>query len=150
MDSELGKALTQTSTSNQWSLISSVFVRKVARKLKRPIDERSVVAFLNSIESEQLNQNGIWKEKTGRDLIICINPAFGRARSAERALGRDNQAPKCTCNHRQVKRQDKYLSSSDYNAGRHASTASEHIGSCGMWKPSSSGHLHSWRRKFMN
>ena len=34
------------------------------------------------------------------------------------------------------------------SAGRHASTQSEHIASCQLWKPPSTGHLHSWRRGF--
>jgi hypothetical protein len=46
------------------------------------------------------------------------------------------------------KKVDRYFGSHDYNAGRHASTASEHKGSCPMWRPSTTSHLHSWRRGF--
>ena len=43
---------------------------------------------------------------------------------------------------------ERYFGSHAYNAGRHCSTASTHKGSCAMWRPPTSGHLHSWRRAF--
>ena len=143
MDSELGRALCQTSTSNQWALISNVFLQKISRKLGRPVGESSVVQFLNETESRELMEHGIWKEKAGSSWIICINPAFGRARREP-----SKAHTQCPCNKSTLQRATKYFNSTDYNGGRHACTASKHIGSCCHWRPPTSGHLHSWRRSY--
>jgi hypothetical protein len=105
---------------------------------------------------------GIWRTSFGKKFmpIVTVNTAF--ARSAAAAADREQWT--CTCGATPAtanagsgdgavarKRQndsERFFGSQDYNGGRHACTASVHKGQCLMWRPPTSGHLHSWRRGF--
>ena len=98
-------------------------------------------------------RHGIWRTSFGTKLmpIVVINPAYART---VHGAG-DGCALGCTCgatdpasNGKDEKNIERYFGSRDYNAGRHASTASTHKGMCAMWHPSTTSHLHSWRRGF--
>ena len=150
MDSQVFKMLSSISTSNQWSLLSAI-VKKLNRKLKdKTVEEIHVAKFLLAAGKETLKQNGIWIHKVGEtDLIININCVYGRARQAEKDSGTALAKGACTCRGL-INRKDEntqYFNSHDYNGGRHACSNSLHIGSCPGWAPSTSSHLHSWRRK---
>lgn len=144
LDSALGKALCATSTSNQWSLLEGL-VSKVNKRLRveNKVSVQALALLLQSVDEASLGSRGVWYQGTGQQLLVCINPPFGRARMKEQANG---QTTACSC--RVSAQPDRYLTSSDYNAGRHACTASRHIGTCPLWRPASSGHLHSWRRGY--
>ena len=107
--------------------------------------------------------------------IVVINPGFGKT-MAKRIVENPPPAAspsdngeiqiQCTCsaaagtgsitrgaksnigNNRDVSNDnaERYFSSQDYNAGRHATANSIHKFNCLMWRPSTTSHLHSWRR----
>ena len=144
MDTILGTTLRSISTSNQWSVIDGV-VTKLNKKL--PKDQHTTAKelsdFLTKVDDKTLQNNGIWYIGLGTATILCINRAFGNARYR----GDD----KCKC--KDVGGSDsgaveKFYGSTAYNGGRHAYTGSKHIGSCFLWRPPNSGHLHSWRRGY--
>jgi hypothetical protein len=142
MDSQLGQALASVSTSNQWSLIDGVVTKITRRGLKTSFEELN--CFLKAASLDELAAHGVWLFKTGSTFIVCTNPGFCRARQSEiKAKGAINTA--CNCSDR-IEREDKYMSSHDYNGGRHACTVSTHKALCPAWRPSPSSHLHSWRR----
>ena len=170
LTSSVGQALVACGTSNQWSMLSSVMT-KMNKKLdseNRIIDPRRLVEFLKSIGAKELNAHGVWWTSFGSQYepIILVNPAYARARALERSGGSGGV---CTCcggsgaddttsssssssseaaARKSEAASKKYFESHDYNAGRHASTASCHIASCCKWKPPTTSHLHSWRRGF--
>jgi hypothetical protein len=148
MDWATGRALCGISTSNQWSLLTSL-VPKLNRKLPASAARLAVeeaADFLGAFSAAELQHYGIWMEGWGTTAIVCINPAYRRARmTALGVAGRDE----CAC----VGAGDdagaagqKYFGSHAYNAGRHCSTQSHHKANCIEWSPASTGHLHSWRR----
>ena len=145
MESEIGLLLQQITTSNQWSLLDSqlVKIRKRAKE-KKAITAEELDSFLKRTPSEELTNYGVFLFKTGSTFIICTNPSYGRARQSEiRANGIINM--ECNCSDR-IERADKFMSSHDYNGGRHHCTVSTHKAPCPAWKPAPTSHLHSWRR----
>lgn len=68
----------------------------------------------------------------------------------------DAEAATCTCGatasnaagRRGAEDTKNYFLSQNYNAGRHDSTTSVHKAHCGLWRPQTKSHLHSWRRGF--
>uniref|UniRef100_A0A6T8I8D6 Uncharacterized protein n=1 Tax=Hemiselmis andersenii TaxID=464988 RepID=A0A6T8I8D6_HEMAN len=145
MESELGHALASTGTSNQWSMLDGV-TTKVNKKLPKDmqVTPRQLDAFLQQVGDAELRKHGIWRTSFGAKYmpIIVVNPALGRI------LRLCNGAePPCSCGALN-QREDRFLSSHAYNAGRHALVASSHKASCGQWTPPQTSHLHSWRRGF--
>lgn len=157
MESDLGRALAACGTSNSWSTLEAV-AAKVSRRTGRRVTPRELDELMLRVGDAALLAHGVWRTSFGKKYmpIVCVNTAF--ARSAAAAAG--NQWT-CTCgaagtgasggcalaqNHK--KQTERYFGSQDYNAGRHACTASVHKGQCLMWQPPTSGHLHSWRRGF--
>mmetsp|Transcript_1988 Transcript_1988/g.4829 ORF Transcript_1988/g.4829 Transcript_1988/m.4829 type:complete len:151 (+) Transcript_1988:78-530(+) len=145
MDSELGRALVATGTSNQWSMLDGV-TTKVNKRLPKDqqVTPKQLDTFLKQVGDEELRQNGIWRTSFGAKYmpIIVVNTGLGRI------LRLCNGAqPPCSCGALN-NREDKFLSSQAYNAGRHALVASPHKASCGLWTPPQTSHLHSWRRGF--
>ena len=78
MNSELGQALSQCSTSAQWSTLDAV-ATKVSKKLK--ISPRELDEFMVSVGDEALMEYGIWRTSFGAKYmpIVLVNTAFGRA-----------------------------------------------------------------------
>ena len=82
--------------------------------------------------------------------IVLVNRAYANTmknlgeKPIECRCGRGSKSP---TNRIRIER---YYGSHDYNAGRHATTNSPHMAYCPMWKPPESGHLHSWRRGFVD
>jgi hypothetical protein len=145
MDTTLGQAVQSTSTSGLWSLLDG-FLKKINKKIKNNIIYiNELILFLKETKIEILNSCGVYLFKTGPTFIICTNPNFSRARKNEIELNGEVNVI-CSCSDR-IQREDKYMSSHAYNAGRHAcSTVSTHKLNCPLWLPSTSSHLHSWRR----
>lgn len=153
MDSVLGRALCQVSTSCQWATLSGV-VTKVNKKLavEEHVDARSLVAFMASINKEELNNAGVWVHSFGAQFqpIVIMNPARARARRTEKD-STTSGVPTCTCSCGGGAPADtagRYFASTDYNAGRHAVEGSGHRPNCACWTPPTTSHLHSWRRGF--
>ena len=177
MDTPLGRALAGVRTSNGWSLLRAV-VPKVNRRLEAvhapTVSVQDLAAFLTGLSDNELRAAGVWREGAGSAMLVCVNPAYGRAREAEAEAaaaaavvppldgGADGGAAEdaghvssdgvgmgaCTCVPRADTEAGRYFGSHDYNGGRHSSTASKHACTCPLWAPPSSGHLHSWRRKY--
>ena len=132
---------------------------KMNKKLdaeNRISDPQRLVSFLKSVGDKDLNANGVWWTSFGSQYepIMCVNPAFGRARALERAASTEGTA-RCTCGGgggaagaKEAAVNHKYYESHDYNAGRHAPTTSTHVATCVQWQPPTTSHLHSWRRGF--
>mmetsp|Transcript_3581 Transcript_3581/g.5268 ORF Transcript_3581/g.5268 Transcript_3581/m.5268 type:complete len:151 (-) Transcript_3581:897-1349(-) len=134
--------LSQISTRNQWSILGTIVV-KLTKRLGKQLTTRELANELKAIPKKDLFFKGIWVHSFGSKYapIICINPAFGRS---NRKQGLDRP---CSC---KLKSSNaiRYFNSHDYNGGRHHCTASPHIATCSMWRPPSTGHLHSWRRGY--
>ena len=162
MDGELGQALKSCSTTNTWAMLDAV-TSKVSKKLGRKVDAKELEDLMIQAGDKELEKHGVWRTSFGPKFmpIVVINPAFGRAMMSKGNSNSTDQMVRsqslCTCskssvygdrgNHRDVvKDANRYFQSSDYNAGRHASTVSHHAGNCPMWRPSQTSHLHSWRR----
>ena len=156
MDSDVGVALRSVNTSRQWSVLSAV-VTKINKKLPTStarISEEELIEFLGQFTRGELRLGGIWVDDVGSGSvsIICINPAYRRARSAAVAEHKTGEEETCSCAVKSDKeeKEKRYFGSFDYNAGRHASSQSKHNSKCIKWKPAPSGHLHSWRRGHSN
>ena len=158
MESDLGQALAATGTSNSWSPLDAV-ASKVGRRLGRSVTPRELDSFIRQAGETELRRNGVWVTRfPGKDYmpIILVNPAF--ARSAKAAIEAEGAIPsKCTCgatpvvessSSKKPEEAKRYFGSHDYNAGRHSVTTSAHKANCLMWRPPTTGHLHSWRRAF--
>lgn len=155
LDDELGKVLAACSTSNAWSTLEAV-AKKVSKKIGRNVRPRELNDFMDAVGDEALRTSGVWRTSFGAKYmpIVLVNPAYARVFAQSEALGSSKIV--CTCglapalkSGRDVKEDTKrYFGSHDYNAGRHASTASVHKPNCLMWKPSTTSHLHSWRRGY--
>lgn len=150
MDEQTFLALAQVGTSSQWSLLSSI-CDKLNRKLKkegpsaRTVTERDCYDYLKGQREEMLRNHGVFVHQVSKtDVIININRAYGSQRQSE-IMANGEAATKCTCE-KLMQRDENYFGSHDYNGGRHACTASLHKGACPMWRPSTTSHLHSWRR----
>ena len=160
MDSELGRALAACGTSNNWSTLEAV-ATKVSRRAGRRVTPRELDALMCGVGDDVLLAHGIWRTSFGKKYmpIVTVNTAFARSAAAA-----TSEQWTCTCGAAPApmavtggggaaakKRQsdsERFFGSQDYNAGRHACTASVHKGQCLMWRPPTSGHLHSWRRGF--
>ena len=118
--------------------------KKLLKKIKMPLTLRELGTWLLTIPEKDLHFMGIWIQSFGAKYapIICINPAYGRANETQ------GMERGCSCKMNTKSGVPKYFASMDYNAGKHANTNSEHIGTCILWQPPSSGHLHSWRRGY--
>ncbi len=156
MDSGIGKALQEISTSNQWSVLDAV-LKKVQKRMTsndgiKYINRKQLIEFLSGTSDSELESFGIWYQGLETNIIVCVNPAFGRARQAELRNEGSCNTTTCLCPGQSKMnvsdRATKYFNSHDYNGGRHASTQSKHVGRCPLWRPAPSGHLHSWRRKY--
>mmetsp|Transcript_101025 Transcript_101025/g.261610 ORF Transcript_101025/g.261610 Transcript_101025/m.261610 type:complete len:149 (+) Transcript_101025:102-548(+) len=147
MDTPLGTALCTVSTSNQWSVLDAV-LKKVNKKLSadHQASAAALLAFMDEIGDEGLKSHGIWRQRVGNTTIVCTNLSYARARRENAAAGRVEGA--CSCKMAADNSAQRYFGSHDYNGGRHASTQSKHHGSCLLWQPAPSGHLHSWRRGY--
>eukprot|EP01043_Picozoa_sp_COSAG02_P075333 COSAG02_NODE_15486_length_1156_cov_2.068416_1_plen_171_part_00 len=156
MDSELGRALAACGTSNSWSTLEAV-ATKVSRRAGRKVTPRELDVLMRGVGDATLLAHGIWRTSFGQKFmpIITVNTAFARSAAAA-----DGEQWACTCGatpaaasggavaQKRQKDSDRFFGSQDYNGGRHASTASVHKGQCLMWRPPTTGHLHSWRRGF--
>lgn len=150
MDGELGHALAASGTSNAWSTLEAVAV-KVSKRVGRTVSPRELDDLMVHAGDKALLSRGVWRTSFGAKYmpIILVNPAFGRT-----AVAASEAEPMCSCgagtgDHvRDDRDQKRYFSSQDYNAGRHAVTTSKHKASCLMWRPPSTSHMHSWRRRF--
>mmetsp|Transcript_27997 Transcript_27997/g.52516 ORF Transcript_27997/g.52516 Transcript_27997/m.52516 type:complete len:150 (+) Transcript_27997:58-507(+) len=147
METPIGQALASAATSAQWSTLDAV-LRKVNSKIGgRPMDARAFDEFLRSVGDQELQAHGVWRHSFGPKYkpILLVNPAYARA------VARDPEGG-CSCPRKAPQDQsaavDNYFNSQNYNAGRHALEASGHIPSCALWRPPTTGHLHSWRRGF--
>ena len=134
-------------TSNQWSLLAPVVTKLNNKFLDRklgPISEQDFLTLLEQTDENLLKHHGIFLHRLSKTCtIININRAYGYQRQKEiQASGKISV--KCSC--AMLIRDENYFGSHNYNGGRHACTASLHRGSCPLWLPPSSGHLHSWRR----
>jgi hypothetical protein len=171
MGSELGQALVLSSTSAVWSTLDAVS-KKASRRLGRHVEPRELDDLMVSVGAAELERHGVWRTSFGKKFmpIVLVNPAF--ARVLQTAHCQPGAGRACTCgmgglasplssssssssskgNQRRDATDDvkRYYASHDYNAGRHASTASAHKPNCIMWRPPTAGHLHSWRRGFDN
>ncbi len=153
MDSVLGRALAQVSTSAQWSTMDGVLA-KVNRRLppgQPPFSQRDLADLLSQVSEKELREHGIWVVSFGEGLqpIVVVNPAYARAARERRRGDKDE----CTCpgsagGEDARSAAGRYFASSDYNAGRHSCARSSHRPNCLRWTPPSAGHLHSWRRGF--
>ena len=162
MDSELGRALAACGTSNNWSTLEAV-ATKVSRRAGRKVTPRELDALMRGAGDATLLAHGIWRTSFGKKFmpIVTVNTAFARSAAA----AADGEPWACTCGATPAaasggggggdaaaqKRQsdsERFFGSQDYNGGRHACTASVHKGQCLLWRPPTSGHLHSWRRGF--
>ena len=161
MDTELFAQLAACSTSNSWSTLEAVAC-KVSKRAGRKVTPRELDALMVSVGDAGLLSHGIWRTSFGKKYmpIVVVNTAFARACARTGGV-----VHVCTCQvmgppkpgaaagsacetSKAEKDMERYYGSTDYNAGRHASTASVHKGQCLMWRPPTSGHLHSWRRGF--
>ena len=159
MDSELGRTLAARGTSNNWSTLEAV-ATKVSWRAVRKVTPRELDVLMRRVGDAELLAHGIWRTSFGKNFmpIVTVNTAFARSAAAA-----DGKQWTCTCGATPTsasggggsaaaqKRQndtERFFGSQDYNGGRHACTASVHKGQCLMWRPPSSGHLHSWRRSF--
>ena len=146
MDTDLGRALAATDTSNAWSTLDAV-ANKVGKRLGRAVPPRELDDLMMAAGDAELLRRGVWRTSFGAKFmpIVLVNPAFGRASAAVGA------ASTCTCHAAEPKAGrdvQRYFGSQDYNAGRHCSTASAHRAACPMWRPPVTSHLHSWRRGY--
>ena len=80
MESDLGRALSLTSTSNSWSTLEAV-AAKVGRRLGRPASPRELDNLMKSAGDEELLRSGVWRHSFGDKFmpIVLVNPAFARA-----------------------------------------------------------------------
>lgn len=152
MEGDVGQWLAACGTSNGWSTLEAV-AAKVSKRAGRTVTPRELDTLMVAVGEETLLSFGIWRTCFGTKYmpIVVVNPSFARA--AQEALKAGRPLTGCTCGAtapRDVQRdvQRNLGGSHDYNAGRHACTASAHKGWCLSWRPPSSGHLHSWRRRF--
>lgn len=165
MCSELGRALAACGTSNSWSTLEAV-AGKVSRRLGRKVTPRELDALMVGAGDSALLKRGVWRTSFGKKYmpIVVVNTAFARTAGATAGTAAEQWA--CSCGAapttatgrggrggaatkaRAQRDAGRYFGSVDYNAGRHACTASVHKGHCLLWRPPTSGHLHSWRRGF--
>ena len=98
--------------------------------------------------SQVLRSHGIWRTSFGPKLmpIVIVNRSYHARTCMANEESRENSLV-CSCSIK-GRESSRYFTSQAYNAGRHGSTQSEHKASCQLWKPPSTGHLHSWRRGF--
>jgi hypothetical protein len=152
MESELGKQLAACSTSSAWFTLEAV-AGKVSKRAGRKVSPRELDALMVSVGEVELRSHGVWRTSFGKQYmpIVVVNTAFART---VREMADPTSPAVCSCGAApKVKAKveadvNRYFGSQDYNAGRHASTASAHKGQCLMWRPPTTGHLHSWRRGF--
>ena len=80
MESDLGRALSLTSTSNSWSTLDAV-AAKVGKRLGRSVGPREIDDLLKSAGDEELLRSGVWRHSFGDKFmpIVLVNPAFARA-----------------------------------------------------------------------
>ena len=146
------EALLSCGTANDWSTLDAVSA-KVSRKMGRQVSPRELDNVLVETGDERLQTMGVWRTSFGKKYmpIICVNKVYGRSMRALLNTG-EKVAIQCTCRatlgKNEQEKSQRYFGSHDYAAGRHVSTKSAHRANCLMWRPSTSSHLHSWRRGF--
>jgi hypothetical protein len=165
------ETLSTCSTSKSWSTLDAV-ANKMSRRLGRAVTPRQLDAAMVSIGDAALLQLGIWRKSFGTKYmpIICINPSFRLAIESQRTTDSkiqstsdkpNSSSAECSCHQNQsranrctsndqnsIESHKRFFGSHDYNAGRHKPDRSVHKPNCVLWRPPTSGHLHSWRRPF--
>lgn len=137
-------------------LFSIVQRRRPFSSGQATLDARQISQFLFTTECEELQWHGIWYDgELGTTAIFCINLAYGRARQNELRQGVMLAENECSCLEGRRYQHGKWVqpvkghfASHGYNAGRRAPTQSQHRVFCALWRPPSSGNLHSWRREW--
>jgi hypothetical protein len=142
-------------TSAQWSTAEAIASKLRRASAGHPVAALDVAGVVRGLPAADLAAAGVWTFDFGAKFqpLVVTNRACAKAREAVAAAG--PAAPRCTCGTgdaaADASAQGKvknYFGSTDYNAGRHEQTSSLHRANCAMWEPSSSSHLHSWRRGF--
>lgn len=121
MESDVGLALRACSTSASWSTLDAV-ATKVSKRLRRPVGAVELEKLMLSVGDDALWRYGVWRHSFGAPYmpLVLVHAPFGRALQAGTTGCSCGQVRASRC----AKDMRRYLGSHDYNAGRHASTAS--------------------------
>ena len=139
------EAISSTRTGASWTMLDTV-VNKMNKKHSWKQTPRDIDALLVSVGDENLKSLGIFRTSFGKNYmpIVLTNPTYAKAVKAGK---------QCSCGIAKDEASNKVsrtMDSTAYNAGRHNSNKSDHKINCPEWLPPGAGHLHSWRRGYLD